>query len=278
MSKDPGSIPPLQSLMWATDLDVLPAGRVIERRDACLLIRSPTNPTHFYGNLLLFDEPPAPGDGLAWEARFDSEFADEPRVRHRTFGWVEPSLGAAHEEFVARGYELEEDVGLIAAADEIHRHPRENSDAIVRPLEADDPLWSEVLELEVTSRDEGHPESDFRAFAAKRLRGLRAHFEAGRGAWYVALDPVTGELAASCGLVVTEGRARYQSVITALAHRRRGMCSRLVVAAAHHAAETHGAKQFVIVADADYHARGLYESLGFQPHERAYSVCHWEKR
>jgi hypothetical protein len=73
-------------------------------------------------------------------------------------------------------------------------------------------------------------------------------FVRGAGAWYVAIDPASGDLAASCGVVVTEERGRFQLVDTALAFRRRGICSRLVVEAAQRSAH-HGAKRLVIVAD-----------------------------
>ncbi|HEY1568662.1 MAG TPA: hypothetical protein VGF68_16660, partial [Solirubrobacteraceae bacterium] len=76
-----------RSLVWATNIDVLPPERVVHRRDGYLAVRSPTNPTHYWGNLLVFDDAPAPGDGERWEALFVAEFADEPRVIHRTFAW-----------------------------------------------------------------------------------------------------------------------------------------------------------------------------------------------
>jgi GNAT superfamily N-acetyltransferase len=53
--------------------------------------------------------------------------------------------------------------------------------------------------------------------------------------------------------------------------RRRGIGSRLVVEAAHRAAER-GVRHFVIAAEPDYHALGLYESLGFQRVERVAGV------
>src|SRR5262245_44505048 len=71
----PGMPPVPRSLVWATDLDVLPLDHVVERRDDHLVVRSPGNPSHFWGNLLLFDQPPAPGDGERWEALFAAEFA-----------------------------------------------------------------------------------------------------------------------------------------------------------------------------------------------------------
>jgi hypothetical protein len=82
-----------RSLVWATALDVLPPNRVIERRSDFLVIRSPSNPTHYWGNFLLFDREPVAGDARRWEALFDAEFADDPRVQHRTFGWDQTDGG-----------------------------------------------------------------------------------------------------------------------------------------------------------------------------------------
>jgi hypothetical protein len=97
------------SLLWATDQDVLPIDHVVERRDGYLLVRSPGNPEHWWGNLLLFDDAPDPGDGKRWERLFDLEFAGDPEVAHVTLAWdrIDGALGNAREEFVSRGYELE---------------------------------------------------------------------------------------------------------------------------------------------------------------------------
>src|SRR5262245_29305524 len=96
-----------RSLVWATDLDVLPLDRVVKRRDGYLVVRSPRNPEHYWGNLLLFDEPPSAGDGERWEALFAAELGDERRVRHTTLAWdrTDGVLGAAREEFGGRGYD-----------------------------------------------------------------------------------------------------------------------------------------------------------------------------
>ena len=272
-----------RSLVWATDLDVLPLDRVVERRDGYLVVRSPGNPTHYWGNLLLFDDPPAEGDAGRWEAQFANAFGSDPRVRHTTFAWDRPDgdLGAAREEFGGRGYDVEETIGLVAEAGEVVPHGRENREVVVRALDpapgADEDLWEAVVDLQVASRDEGHDEDSFRSFARSRVRGRRELFRAGRGGWYVAIDPGSGDVAASCGVVVTGGRGRYQVVDTALEYRRRGIASRLVAEAAHHAEAEHGAERLVIAADPDYHALGLYESLGFQRRERVAGVCRWPR-
>jgi len=125
---------------------------VVERRSGFLVIRSPSNPEHFWGNLLLFDDAPLAGDALRWEALFAEVFGDEPRVRHRTFAWdrTDGVFGAAREEFAARGYDIEESIGLVAGASDIQAHPRENREVIVQVLDpaigADEALWDGVLE------------------------------------------------------------------------------------------------------------------------------------
>ena len=253
-----------RSLVWATDIGTLPLDRVVERRQGYLLVRSPGNPEHYWGNLLLFDRPPEAGDAREWEARFDAEFADEPRVRHHTFAWdrVDGDPGAARD-FVARGYQIEESFGLVAEAGRVHPHPRENRDVVVRALDhapgRDEELWQAVVELQVAGRDEEHDEDSYRNFARARLEDRRELFRAGHGGWWVAIDPSGGTVAASCGVVVNRGVGRFQAVDTALAYRRRGIASRLVVEVARRSAESYAAGRFDIVAEPAYHALALYE-------------------
>ena len=115
------------------------------------------------------------------------------------------------------------------------REPRGRRPRARPGMATDEDLWAAVLELQVRGRDAGHGEAGYRAFARARLDDRRALFAAGRGAWYVAIDPATGAVTASCGIVVTEGRGRFQAVDTALelpaprdllAARRRGRAAR----------------------------------------------------
>jgi ribosomal protein S18 acetylase RimI-like enzyme len=267
-----------RALTWATDIDKLPRNRVVQRREGYLVVRTPSEPGFYWGNLLLFDDPPAAGDRVRWERLFDTEFTGHPSVQHRTFAWdrVDGEIGQAHEEFVAVGYEMENTIALVAAPHELHPHARENREVNVRALDpaagADRPLWEQVMELQVAEHDNASEPGDiYRAFLQRRMDALRTLFQDGRGAWYVALAG-DGTVAGSCGVVVTGDRGRFHAVDTAAAHRRRGICSRLVVEAAHRSAEVHGAERLVISADAEYHALGLYESLGFRRTEHVHGV------
>lgn len=204
----------IRSLAWATDIDVLPLDAIITRNDGFWVVRSPSNPTHYWGNFLLFDDPPRAGDGARWEARFAAVFGD--RVPdHRSFGWdrTDGSAGAVEPEFVARGYALERTVGLLARPGELVHHPRANREVSVRALDpiADAEAWSQVIELWVAGREPSFDELDYREFASARLADLRALFQAGRGAWWVAeLEPGRWP-GASGSLSPAHGRATRRS-------------------------------------------------------------------
>jgi GNAT superfamily N-acetyltransferase len=260
----------ISSLVWATDIDVLEQSHVVERRDGYWVVQSPANPTFWWGNFLLFDEAPAPGDGDRWERLFEAAFGDRRDVTHRTFAWdrTDGSPGEADQELVARGYELERTTGLIASPTEITPHPRANAVADVRVLDpsADESLWEQVITLQMAQAQGDYLDSGYHeTFLRRRQASLQELFRDGRGAWYVAV--LEGEVAGSLGVVVTGGRARYQAVDTADAHRGKGVATRLVVEAAAHATSRQLIDHFVIAADPDYHALGIYESVGFRPGE-----------
>ena len=198
---------PPRSLVWATDIQVLPRGRLVEPRDGYLVVRSPENPSHHWGNFLLFDEPPAPGDGGRWEQLFRAEFP-VPGMAHMAFGWDRPdgALGEARPEFVARGYELEQIVGLRARAGDVRAHPRENREITIVTLDprpgAEPDLWAQVVEIWVASFQPAPArEQAQRVFSRRRLGELRELFCAGMGSWYVALPADRREVIGSCGVV-----------------------------------------------------------------------------
>ncbi|MDQ6728729.1 MAG: GNAT family N-acetyltransferase [Actinomycetota bacterium] len=268
-------VPVPRALTWATHVDVLPRDRELSRREGCTVIRSPSNPRHWWGNLLLFDEAPTPGERPSWEQRFAAEFAPDREVQHVTLAWDQTTgeVGAA-AEFMRGGYTLEETVALICTPGELRPHPRADQTVRIRALDpspgADLGLWDQVTDVQADDRSAEEPRAA-RAFVEQRMADLRELFRDGRGAWYAAL--AGGRVVAGCGIVVTAGRGRYQSVDTLGSFRRRGICSRLVVAAGHHAAEHYGAQRLVICADVHYHALGLYESLGFARAEHTAGVC-----
>ncbi len=271
----------IRALAHATDVDVLPATSVVlDRGDYCV-VKTPTNPTYFWGNFLLFREPPHPGDRSVWEEAFRREFrTDEERgSRHIALGWdvVNGELGSAEPELGAAGYVVDRTITLVAAPDELRAHQRRSTEVEVRRLDPapgrDQAAWDAVTAIQVAGREQGHDESGYRRFSEAAMADRRARFLEGDGAWYVAEHD--GEVVGSCGIVVTDGRGRFQAVDTAESHRRRGIASRLVVAAGQDAFDELGASRLVIVAEEGYHATALYESLGFVARERTPGACWW---
>lgn len=267
-----------RSLCIATDVDVLPDSAEVADRGEYVVIRTPSNPNFYWGNYVVYPEPPTAGCREQWEADVQREiWAGQPGSTHVAIAWdcIDGAEGAAREEFVAAGYDLDRVVGLTARPHELVAHARACAEADVRALDpdGDDELWAAVAELQIASRDDGHTEADYRTFTSARMADRRERFRAGDGAWYVAL--VDGQVAGSLGIIVTHGRARFQAVDTAAAFRRRGVATRLVYEAAMHAAERREIDHFVIGAVEDYHALPLYTSLGFVPRETVVCVTWW---
>lgn len=153
--------PAINSLVLATDIDVLAADHRLERGADHWVVRSPSNPTYWWGNFLLFDDAPRTGDGRRWCSRFAEAFARDPRVTHTTLAWDRPDdeVGEAQAELVAAGFELEVTVGLTAAPAEIRSHPRASRDVEVVALDpsegGDETLWRQVIELQLAGAPEG---------------------------------------------------------------------------------------------------------------------------
>ena len=111
----------LTSLVWSTDIDVLPLDHELRRRDGYWVVRSPSNPTHYWGNLLIFDTAPSLGDRDRWIARFCAEL---PGLKHCTLAWdvIDGTLGAAATECsdfaIALGFRRAETVhGVLRRAE-----------------------------------------------------------------------------------------------------------------------------------------------------------------
>lgn len=264
---------PIRSLAFATDLDVLADQSEITDHGDHVTVVTPANVHYHWGNFLLWRDVPTAGAREAWETAFKREVGER---RHRLFAWdaVDGELGAAQGEFVDVGYELEHISALVARADELRSHDRTNADMLVRRLDprADGPdaaAWLQVVELQMGNREPGYGEAEHRAFLEASALQRQEMYRAGRaGGWYVA-ELSDGTVVATCGIVVTDGRARYQAVDTHLDHRRHGHASRLVYDVGREAIEQHAAEQLVIVADVDYHAKELYETLGFVERHRS---------
>ena len=74
----------VSSLGFRTDLALLTdSGSVVEDRGTHLVVRSPDNPSYFWGNFLLLAQPPVPGGEKEVVGAFHTEF---PLADHVSIG------------------------------------------------------------------------------------------------------------------------------------------------------------------------------------------------
>ncbi|MEP7102156.1 MAG: GNAT family protein [Burkholderiales bacterium] len=273
-----------RSLGWRTDLIFARFdGEVIARADH-LVIRTPHNPTFWWGNFLLFDHAPREGDAAAWLARFAAEIAAlQPESRHLTFGIDSGDTFELPPDFAAAGFTRFSSTVLTMRRDQL-RAPRAARTSALRiaPLQLPEQAAAAVT-LQVET-DDGHSEGPvaYRLFRERQMRRYEAMDRAGMGHWFAAFvrdDAGAEHMVADCGLFCApaDERAplgRFQHVETHPAWRRRGLCAALIHAVCLHGFEKMGLETLVIVADPDDVAIGLYESLGFV---RGASTQHLEK-
>ena len=248
-----------RSLGFRTDLMVLRlGGSRIERHEGHVVVRTPENPSYWWGNFVLLADPVAAGD-IDDRLRL---FADAfPAAEHVAWG-IDSTDGTAGDEnaLVVAGFEVSRNVVLTAAA---LTSPQRAVDAELRPLLGDSD-WEQALEVHVACSDPDDA-AVTQEFLARQVAAAHALAERGHATWFGAF--AGGSLLSSLGIVTDgSGVARFQSVETRPEARRRGLAGALV----HHAGNAAlgaGTRKLVIVADPEYHAIGIYRSLGFRDAE-----------
>jgi len=249
------------SLGFQTDLMIRRlAGSVIARRRDYLMVRTPANPGFWWGNFLLFPDPPRPGDVGDWVVAFTAEF---PGAGHLAFG-VDGTHGEHGDPAELAGFGLAAQVSTVLTAPRLREPARPADDAVFRPLASDDD-WAQAAELGLAC-DDHRDDPGHRLFAERRLREARELCRSGRGAWFGAF--VGGRMRSGCGIFAGAGVLRFQSVETDPSYRRRGLARRLVYEAGVYGLAALGAGPLVIVADPEDVAIRIYRSLGFADAER----------
>lgn len=241
---------------------------ILDRGDY-LCVRSPKEPEFYWGNLLVFSGPPAAGDLERWQKLFVEEFGNRPEVRHRTFTWDSSDLEGEVQPFVGAGYHYEKSVVLSASEVTSPRYP--NGEIAIRSL-VGDADWHDLLQCELACRED-LPEEGYEDYVRKRMAAKRLRVERGEGDWYGAY--LGEQIVASLGIFRNDELGRFQDVMTVPDVRKRGICATLV----HHVSELvlaqPGISSLLLVADEDYHAGRIYESLGYKPTEELRGLCRW---
>lgn len=258
-----------------TDLLVRPHNLFVRRHSEDLgVMRNPDRDDHWFGNMLLLPEVPAPADLPRLLDAWRQAFADAPGVAKTVLQWeatparcarLAPAVEtAAHTQNLI----LEHNVVL-----RLERRPSEplaaRAPVTVRPVLADAD-WSAVLA--VANGDAETPgRREFNAWRQAEYRRLID--DTGRGQWW--LVELNGEVVASAGIFWDEsGRlARFQRVDTRADARGLGCCSAListmVIDTARRLPEL---EECVIVAELGSQAERVYRRVGFEPYVHQDSI------
>jgi ribosomal protein S18 acetylase RimI-like enzyme len=245
----------IHGLGWRTDLALLEiSGSVLEHRGDHVVVRTPDNPTFWWGNFLLLATPPTgAADARQWLGAFEAEF---PAARHRTFG-IDGTSGTADDARGFAGLGLQTEVSSVMTATSVHEPPRPNREARYRPLESDDD-WEQQVELTMAGETIGYD----REFSEGRARAHRRLVDHSHGQWWGAFED--GRLLSSMGLFrASPGLARFQTVKTRPDARGRGLAGTLVHQISRFGFAELDAVTLVMVADPEYLAIRVYRSVGF---------------
>jgi ribosomal protein S18 acetylase RimI-like enzyme len=261
----------VKSLGYRTDL-IFPSfdGEIIDRGDY-LVVRTPTNPTFYWGNFLLFSQPPQEGDFKTWRELFALEIGTPPETEHQVFGWDSPEGEAGLvQPFLEAGFRLIRSVVLTSREP---RSPARPSDVVsIRALKTESD-WEQAIENQVACREPEFEEHGYRAYKKQQMARYQKMAESGLGDWYGAF--IDRRLVADLGLFHHEGVGRYQAVETHPDFRRRGIAGTLVYVARCQLKSDYELHTLVIVAEQASNPARLYESLGFQLTEKQVGLERW---
>jgi ribosomal protein S18 acetylase RimI-like enzyme len=254
------------SLGFRTDLGINRlSGAEISARDGYIVVRTPANPSYWWGNYIILPGPLELDRAERARSIFVTEF---PKAPHVAIG-VDGTDGDAGDPQAIEALGVSVDVNTVLSAERLRQPERRDrvlgEKATFRTL-SDDDDWTQATQLRVAVYPD--PDShEYREFLAKQLAASRDICRRGAGAWFGAF--VDGRLVATLGLVAVErGLGRYQTVETHPDYRRRGLASRLLYESSRYGRRTLGVQTMVIVADPQDQAIRLYRALGFSDSER----------
>jgi ribosomal protein S18 acetylase RimI-like enzyme len=255
------------NLGLATDLWLHTETGIVESRDGYTIVRTPDAPEYFFGNMLMLQQRPSESDLKRLEHDFARLVGSPPLIAHRTFAWPESTDSAITlDAFVEQGYDATVCQVLAARPDDIHQIAK-NSSIEIRAF-AGHRDWDDWSAMQLADMPDPTDiiSQRYMAHQQKAYRNLIAR---GLGNWWGAF--IGDEQVGSLGLFFLDGIARFQSVITGAKHRNRNVCKTLVSEVIKLTAGR--SDRLVMVADETYHARAIYEALGFRQQGRIASLC-----
>lgn len=220
-----------------------------------LVVRSPANPGHHWGNFLVVTDPSLVDAADHWVATFAEHFP--------AAGWVAIGLPRLPSDLTAwTVLGLEPELLDTLATSTLPAQTPLAAGYTVRELQGPD--WEQLTgrALAANAATGRHPAAEFAAYASARTRQRQELSARGVAAWFGAFQDEA--LVADLGIVNCGRAARYQDVSTETGHRRRGLAGHLLGVAARWAAGQ-GCREWVIVTEFTNAAGRVYRRVGFEP-------------
>lgn len=221
-----------------------------------IVMRTPTEPEYWSGNAIIMRD--APTDPAVDLAQFGRDFPD---AKHAKVIWDVPGMnaGGIRDALSPSGIKVEQ--FDVLARDGVIGTVAPPKGIVFRALSSNAD-WDAVLALQIEiGIEDGYPIDAHSAFLKRRNITRRTQIASGLGAWFGAFDG--DALVAQMGLFHDDSIARYQWVSTRASHRRRGICTGLLVYCYRWMQTRAPDAQVVIIAEADSDAGRLYRKMGF---------------
>lgn len=241
---------------WRTDLEILAlGGSEIETFDDHIIVRTPTNPEYHWGNCLLVLDPASVDKDEKWVERYRTAFPNND--------WIAIGLPIMPPNVTAwekQGITLEQ-LDVLTTNSLPQSQPLPDG---YTSRHFDEQDWGTLTRREISYllAEGGYETAALEAFAIERNSSRRKLCATGDAAWFGAY--LEDELVASLGIVRCGNIARYQSVETNEAHRRKGLASHLLGLAASWS-QRKGSESWVIVTEEANAAGRVYRRAGFSP-------------
>lgn len=262
----------IKSLGYRTDFIFNQFDGSVVSKGKYLVATTDSNPNYFWGNLLLYPSPPQTSDYQKWVEDFKKEFTN-PDIYHMTFAW-DSTTGEEGEtfEFIENGFKLESSV--VLSTKEIKNPPKFNDQVELKVIE-DEKDFERCIEIQVDCSNDYLSKESWEDFYRKSMEQYKAMIKNRKGFWFGAI--LDNKIVGSLGIFIDNDVARYQIVSTDPEFQRQGVCSTLVYKSADYIFKNTDANTLVMVADEDYHAAKIYESVGFKPTEKQIGLCWYDK-
>jgi len=260
----------LKSLWLRSNLMFFEHNAIVEAKKNYIVVKTPDNPSYFWGNFLIYYQGPKDGDHKKWREDFSNEFSSETDVKHEAFTWDIDNNYNSKELYLFRdrGFEYDETIVLVAEKKLNIQH--RNNDFIYKRIVTEEE-WNKVIDLQVLVNSSEYKEIEYRPFVQKRFSQYRRLAKIGLGHWFGAFRD--GCLVADLGLFCGYGIGIFQNIETRSEFRKRGIAQSLM----NYAVESLDCCSLVIEADEDGPAINMYKTIGFKVREKISDICLYDR-